>query len=421
MQYLEIDGMSPQSTSKDSLKKWIPEVPPASPAWCYHSSLYILLSNGLLDTWRSYLERMIAGNPDRLFRARIMADRARYAFASGDTATLLQTLGILTKDYSDTKWASQASRLIHPFLRIGDTVPPFNLQSIDDTLASISSAEMLGKVYLVDFWGTWCNPCIEEMPYLHKAYGRFKESGFTIVSIALDEATNVKRFREHKWRMPWLNACVGYDRQDATILAFGVPHYPFPVLVDPKGIIVALDDELWGYRLEHVLEKYLNPEQWRRDDSLVQRLDTFCTNLRQQGKESVLQRFLPLERQEHITYLIFSGERDRAKDLVEESQEQIRLLGDQPIRIMKVEFSFSAPDAKEVFLAGSFNGWNPKADKLTKQGNGTWTITKTLSTGIYCYKFVADGKWFIDPQNDKKYYNIEGGENSVFFVSIQAR
>jgi len=138
-------------------------------------------------------------------------------------------------------------------------VPFFKLRSLDDTLEYVSSTTMIGRVYLIDFWGTWCGPCIGEMPYLHKAFDRFKEKGFTIVSIALDEAANVKNFRMKKWHMPWLNACIGNDRQNATILAFGVPHYPFPLLVDAKGIIVAQEEDLRGDWLEHTLEKFISP------------------------------------------------------------------------------------------------------------------------------------------------------------------
>jgi hypothetical protein len=220
--------------------------------------------------------------------------------------------------------------------------------------------------------------------------------------------------------MPWLNACVGNGRQNATILAFGVPHYPFPILVDSKGVIVALEDELRGDRLEQTVEKYVDPMQWQREELLIRHLNDFCNQTRQQGKESALLRFLPVERQDHIRQLILNGEFDQATALMEESQTQISNFVDAKIRVMDIEFSFSAPDAKEVFLAGSFNGWNPAVDTLTKQGNGIWTITKTLSTGIHCYKFVADGKWFTDPLNTKKYYNGHGDENSVVVVSIRA-
>ena len=422
MQYIEINVLSPQGASKDSLKKWIPEVPPESPVWCYHLNLYDLVPDyfGHSNDWTWYLDEMIAKSSGRQFRAKLLADRAQLALAYRDTTTFMQKLKVLTSDYSDTKWAAETYRLIHPFLRTGEKVPLFNVRSIDDTLVCISSTKMIGKVYLIDFWGTWCGPCIAEMPYLHKAYERFKGKGFTIVSIALDEVANVERFRKNKWHMPWLNACVGNDRQNATILAFGVPHYPFPILVDSKGIIVALEDELRGDRLEQTLEKYVDPMQWQRKELLVQHLNDICTQTKQQGKESALLRFLPIERQDHIRQVILNGEFDQANALMEESQTQISLFADAKIRTMDIEFSFSAPDAKEVFLAGSFNGWSLSADRLKKKRNGTWTITKTLSTGIHCYKFVADGKWFIDPLNTKKYHNGYGDENSVVVVSMRA-
>jgi len=53
--------------------------------------------------------------------------------------------------------------------------------------------------------------------------------------------------------------------------------------------------------------------------------------------------------------------------------------------------------ANEVFVAGSFNQWNPTELKLSKT-NGRWKIPYVLGPGIYTYKFVVDGKWFIDPR-----------------------
>lgn len=53
--------------------------------------------------------------------------------------------------------------------------------------------------------------------------------------------------------------------------------------------------------------------------------------------------------------------------------------------------------ANEVFVAGSFNQWNPTELKLSKI-DGRWKIPYVLGPGIYTYKFVVDGKWFIDPQ-----------------------
>jgi alkyl hydroperoxide reductase subunit AhpC len=97
------------------------------------------------------------------------------------------------------------------------------------------------------------------MPYLQKAYERFKKKGFTIVSIAFDsDIDRVMRFRRKKWHMPWLNAFVANDYHNSTISAFGVLHFPYPILVDSKGTIVALDETLWGEQLEQILEKYFH-------------------------------------------------------------------------------------------------------------------------------------------------------------------
>jgi hypothetical protein len=169
----------------------------------------------------------------------------------------------------------------------------------------------------------------------------------------------------------------------------------------------------------HWLDGYLNPQQWQQEELTVQRLDALCTQAKQQGKELALRCFLPPEKQDHIRRLISMGGYGKATGLIDESEKQIRSFDPHKIRQKNVAFILSAPDAKEVYLAGSFNGWNPTADRLTKQKNGTWAISKSLSTGIHCYKFVADGEWFVDPQNREKYYNAEGGENSVVVVSNQ--
>ncbi|MBI5220082.1 MAG: hypothetical protein HY958_14235 [Bacteroidia bacterium] len=167
----------------------------------------------------------------------------------------------------------------------------------------------------------------------------------------------------------------------------------------------------------HWLDKYLNFTKWQREESLIQRLDDLCTQTKQQSEESALQCVLPVEKQDHIRHLIFIGQSAKAAALIEESQGQIRDFSGTKFKNKKVKFTFYAPAAKEVFVAGSFNGWNPTKDKLTKQSNGRWETSMSLPVGVYCYKFVADGEWFIDPQNTETYYNAEGGENSVLVVS----
>lgn len=73
--------------------------------------------------------------------------------------------------------------------------------------------------------------------------------------------------------------------------------------------------------------------------------------------------------------------------------------------------------ASSVHLAGEFNAWNTSADPLTKQADGTWTITKALGPGRYAYKFVIDGgTWKEDPNAAESVDDGYGGKNSIVVV-----
>ncbi len=75
-------------------------------------------------------------------------------------------------------------------------------------------------------------------------------------------------------------------------------------------------------------------------------------------------------------------------------------------------------EAKKVFVAGSFNGWNPKGIQLERK-NGKWTIDLFLQEGLHSYKFIVDGNWIIDPANPSKGPNEYGEENSLISFGKQ--
>ena len=64
-----------------------------------------------------------------------------------------------------------------------------------------------------------------------------------------------------------------------------------------------------------------------------------------------------------------------------------------------VEFSCQAPDARSIYLAGSFNDWNPEGAAMKSTG-GIWKKELQLAPGRYEYKFVVDGRWCCDPARD---------------------
>ena len=72
-------------------------------------------------------------------------------------------------------------------------------------------------------------------------------------------------------------------------------------------------------------------------------------------------------------------------------------------------------DAENIFLAGSFNGWNPTSLPLKKTAAG-WETALELPAGRYLYKFIVDGKWMADPANKRSEPDGFYGKNSVYIV-----
>jgi len=81
-----------------------------------------------------------------------------------------------------------------------------------------------------------------------------------------------------------------------------------------------------------------------------------------------------------------------------------------------IELMLSAPKARTVYVAGSFNGWDPQRTALRKDSRGVWHVTLPLSGGRYEYRLVVDGQWQEDPSAKESVPNPHGGRNSVLVV-----
>ncbi len=80
----------------------------------------------------------------------------------------------------------------------------------------------------------------------------------------------------------------------------------------------------------------------------------------------------------------------------------------------RAKFDFNGQAGQKVYVAGSFNEWNPTAKELKdKDGNGDFTVTILLPKGTVTYKFIVDGEWVADPSNGEQVADGMGGVNSV--------
>lgn len=142
---------------------------------------------------------------------------------------------------------------------IGKPLIDFNFTSVGGDNKKLS--DFKGKAVLLDFWGTWCGPCVGEIPNLVKVYQKYKENGFEIISISSDLMMNskteeeFKKFIEEK-NMAWIH--VLDDKKRAIHDLYHITHWPTLFLIDKNGIVVKNETVLRGELLEQSLEEVLN-------------------------------------------------------------------------------------------------------------------------------------------------------------------
>lgn len=88
-------------------------------------------------------------------------------------------------------------------------------------------------------------------------------------------------------------------------------------------------------------------------------------------------------------------------------------------KLKEIVFSISAPEAKEVFIAGEFNNWKLDEESRMTKENNCWIKKISLSPGAYRYRFVLDGVWTEDPNNQKREKNPFGEEDSLLEIKVQ--
>ena len=203
-----------------------------------------------------YIGSIYKNNPDRTVKANAILqilDRA-YLFEYYDKVDYYYN--ILKTDYSDIKIDEIKYALIQynpeGRLRVGNTGPVFNLPLIDSD-KTISQKTLKGKYYLLQFWATWCGPCLAEMPEIREYYKKYKSNNFTIVSISLDQSLErLKDYWKKEGAMPWYNIILKDSFDNNFVKYLGITSVPVIILVGPDGKILANSNSAAKPTLEEI-------------------------------------------------------------------------------------------------------------------------------------------------------------------------
>jgi thiol-disulfide isomerase/thioredoxin len=138
-------------------------------------------------------------------------------------------------------------------LAVGAVFPTFKEQDLDGQ--PLDLAAYRGKVVLIDFWATWCGPCVAELPHVLAAYEKYHAKGFDIIGISLDkDRAKLTAFIKEK-NMAWRHYFDGLGWENKVSTRYGIDSIPATFLLDKEGRIVAKD--LRGDDLEKQLAALL--------------------------------------------------------------------------------------------------------------------------------------------------------------------
>ena len=136
---------------------------------------------------------------------------------------------------------------------IGKKAPGFTQNDPDGNPVNLSDFQ--GKYLLLDFWASWCGPCRQENPNLVKAYAAYKEKGFEILGVSLDNKDGKEAWVKaiEKDGLTWTQVSDLNSWNNEVARSYGVRAVPQSYLIDPQGVIIA--QNLRGEALEAKLKE----------------------------------------------------------------------------------------------------------------------------------------------------------------------
>ncbi len=210
----------------------------------------------LVDLQSQYYE--IISNRTKAIRGKIMASESSLVPYVAVTSKMIETIDlplilkakdVTNKFAPNRKYAIQMEALYNAekSLGIGAVAPDFKMNQLDSA-SNLSLSDLRGKYVLIDFWASWCRPCRAENPNNVRMYERFKDKGFEILGVSLDN-------NEARWRsavvadkLSWKHVSELQGWSGTVNRQYKVTGIPNTVLIDPQGRIVAKN--LRGAELE---------------------------------------------------------------------------------------------------------------------------------------------------------------------------
>jgi thiol-disulfide isomerase/thioredoxin len=217
----------------------------------YKVMLYDELASG--DFRDGGVRLLIDLNGDGAFTPRREITDLAAPFNIGGTTWEIRDIAPLGDSFRVVKSNRTAAEMVPPpDLRPGALAPPFAAVDIDGKAVSFPD-DFAGKIVMLDFWATWCGPCMQEVPGLVATYAKLRDNGFSILGISLDSQDQLAKLRSvmKEKRMTWRQVYEGREWDVEIARQYMVDSIPRAFLIDgDTGRIIASGDSLRGSALE---------------------------------------------------------------------------------------------------------------------------------------------------------------------------
>ncbi|MCG9132709.1 redoxin domain-containing protein [Candidatus Poribacteria bacterium] len=160
------------------------------------------------------------------------ADTPTETSEAGSQSQSIPATKLLKPDTTPEKEEVQKPQRAHPSEWIGKPAPNFQVTDLNGETLSLEKYR--GQVVLLDFWATWCGPCITEMPKIKKTYAQYKDQQFQIIGISLDTSKEPLETYIEKEGLEWVHY---WDESGEIRTLYGVWGIPSAFLIDGEGII----------------------------------------------------------------------------------------------------------------------------------------------------------------------------------------
>ncbi len=227
------------------------------PQFDYYTSLVpeiLSMHNLSKDYFYNLIINYVKNCPDRRFCTSLLYSTGSEYATNGVSEKAIYLINWLKQDFADEFYVGGGladAALNQLKVSVGQQAPDFAVQTLSGD--SIQLSDLRGKFVFLDFWGSWCGPCIGDIPYNIELFKSFSNDQLQFIGMANDDANNLRAFIE-KENIPYPNVLAN----DELLTRYGINAFPTTLLIDPDGKIIAknLDEENLVELVQEKMKEY---------------------------------------------------------------------------------------------------------------------------------------------------------------------